>query len=192
MYIKPDVNIIIYLYSSFLDDLCEPSHLEWAEAQSGQFVDKASILQIHSDDFVCLSDCCAEAAALMALAGGIRKGQSDGNLDSVFANTVSRYWFCLEIFKEEAFMSEAQDGREVQRGHWDSWSAANVDLAQSEDLSLAGEGCQFRKHFYGHGRWWVDLLIWHTYINQSQTQVVFQRMVIWVCFKKWSQFINKW
>lgn len=59
--------------------------------RSGQFVDNASTLQIQSDDFVCLSDCCAGAPALMALAGGIRKGQSDGNLDSVFANTVSGY-----------------------------------------------------------------------------------------------------
>lgn len=76
----------------------------------------------------------------MALDGEIKKGQSDGNLDTVFANTVSEYWFCLEIFKVVAFMSEAQDSREVQRGYWDSWSATNVDLAQSEGLSLAGEG----------------------------------------------------
>lgn len=153
------------------------SHHTFSELKhkSGQFVDKASILQIHSDDFVCLSDCCAGAPTLMALAGGIRKGQSDGNLDSVFANTVSGYWFCLEIRKEEAFMSEARDSREVQRGYWDSWSATNVDLAQSEGLSLEGVGCQFRKHFYGRGRWWVDLLIWHTYINQRQTHLVSQR-----------------
>lgn len=49
----------------------------------------------------------------MAMAGGIRKGQSDGNLDFVFANTLSGYRFCLETFKEEAFMSEARDSREV-------------------------------------------------------------------------------
>lgn len=56
----------------------------------------------------------------MTLASGIRKGQSDGNLDSVFANSVSGYRFCLEIFKDEAFMSGAQDSREVQRGYSDS------------------------------------------------------------------------
>lgn len=42
----------------------------------------------------------------MALAWGIRKGQSDGNLDSVFANTLSGYRFCLETLKEEALMSQ--------------------------------------------------------------------------------------
>lgn len=49
-------------------------------------------------------------------------------------------------------MSEAQDSREVQRAYRESRSATNVDLAQSDGLSLAGEGCQFRKHFYGCGR----------------------------------------
>lgn len=33
---------------------------------------------------VCLCGCCAGTLALMALAGGIRKGPSDGNLNSVF------------------------------------------------------------------------------------------------------------
>lgn len=66
----------------------------------------------------------------MTLADGIRKGQSDGNLDSVFANTVSGYRFCLETFKDEAFMSESQDSGEVQRGYLDISSGTNLDLAQ--------------------------------------------------------------
>lgn len=97
--------------------------------------------------------CCAGAPALMALAGGIRKGHSDGNLDSVFANTVFGYRFCLETFKDEPFMSEAQDSREVWRGYSDSWSAANVDLAQSEGLPLKGVSSPLRKNTLEIWQW---------------------------------------
>lgn len=110
----------------------EPSHLEGDEPQTGQRVDAASVLPKHGHDFVHLSDCCAGACALMALAAGIRKGQGDGNLGSVFANAVSGYWFfCLGTFREEAFLSEAWDSRGVWRAYWDSWSAPDVDLALS-------------------------------------------------------------
>lgn len=149
---KHSLNLIsatsLFVRFNFDDLKWERSHLAWAEAESSQCGDKGSILQIPSDDFVCLSDCCAGGQALMALAGGIRKGQSDGNLDSVFANALSGYWFCLEIFKEEAFMSQARDSGKVERGYWDCWSAPNADLAQSDASSPAEVGNQVRNHLY--------------------------------------------
>lgn len=123
----------------------------------------------------------------LALAGGIRKGQIDGNLDSVFANTVSEYWFCLETFKVDAFISEARDSREVRRGYWDRWSATKVDFGSAwvffqwkewvASFKFSGNNCMDEGGdglMYGSG----------TLIQPKGRHTWFTEKRMWVCLKK--------
>lgn len=53
----------------------------------------------------------------MALTAGAIKGQSDENLASVFANSVSRYWFCLEIIYVKRNTVESTEAAEAVGVH---------------------------------------------------------------------------